>query len=408
MAKASPSFPAFPEIGGVAIGVASGEIRYRDRDDIVLFRLAPESTTAVVWTQNRFQAAPIHVGKAHFQLSRSKVQFWLINAGNANALTGPEGIWVARSTSALLSALTQTSPFQVLPFSTGVIGEPLPIAPFIRALPNAVADLKSAPEQWERAARAIMTTDTFPKGAVAECEVLRRRVWVAGIAKGAGMIAPRLATMLAFIVTDAAVEQGALAKALNGVVSETFKNITVDGDTSTNDAVALAATGQAGNTLLTQDHPDYPVFCRALQKVCSSLAEQIVRDGEGATKLLRIVVEHAPSREVARQVALAIANSPLVKTAFFASDPNWGRILAAAGKSGVWFDPNRVRLWLDEVEVVRFGHRAPDYTEEQGRAVMARSEITVRLDLAAGKAWAEVLTCDLSYDYVRINAEYRT
>jgi len=307
----------------------------------------------------------------------------------------------------VMAELTGCRPEQVLPFSTGVIGEPLPVEKLAAAFPAALQTLTE--QGWQQAARAIMTTDTRPKGAVAYCMIDGRPVTVAGIAKGAGMIAPNMATMLAFVGTDAGVDPTVLQQLLGAAVDDSFNAITVDGDTSTNDACVLMATGKAGNTLLDESHPQLQDFRQAVSSVCSQLAEAIVSDGEGATRLIRIQVEEAGDLDEARQVGLTVANSPLVKTAFFAGDPNWGRILAAVGRAGCRdLEIERVRIWLDEVNIVAHGGRALDYTEEAGQKVMAREEVTVRIALGRGEATAKILTCDLSYEYVRINAEYRT
>jgi glutamate N-acetyltransferase/amino-acid N-acetyltransferase len=330
----------------------------------------------------------------------------VVNAGNANAGTGSQGIEDARATCRAVAELVEGAPTQVLPFSTGVIGEPLPVAKICAALPKAIENLSEW--GWEQAARAIMTTDTYPKGAKIELSLAGRPITIAGIAKGAGMIAPNLATMLAFIATDAAVVLEDLQFALGQSVESSFNAITVDGDTSTNDACALMATGAAGGPVLSRTHPAFPAFLEGLAEVCAKLAEAIVRDGEGATKLIRILVEEAKDLAEARRVGFAVANSPLVKTAFFASDPNWGRILAAVGRAVEDLNLDQVRIWLDEVAIVEAGSRARAYSEALGKAVMARPEISVRIALGRGRASTQVLSCDLSYEYVRINAEYRS
>ncbi|HEB77775.1 MAG TPA: bifunctional glutamate N-acetyltransferase/amino-acid acetyltransferase ArgJ [Methylothermaceae bacterium] len=405
MAVGPGLFPAMPAIAGIRLATARAGIRKGPGDDLTIIELAPNSHVAAVFTRNAFCAAPVVVAKEH--LARSRTRWLVVNAGNANAGTGARGLAAARTTCSALARLTGGTAEQVLPFSTGVIGEPLPVDALTAAMPAALACLR--PDGWPEAARAIMTTDTRPKGATATCRIDGRSVTVAGIAKGAGMIAPNMATMLAFIGTDARVAPSALQTLLREAVTDSFNNITVDGDTSTNDACVLMATGQAANDLLSPNHPHWSGFTEAVYEVCRQLAEAIVRDGEGATKLIRIRVEQARNEAEARQVGLTVANSPLVKTAFFAGDPNWGRILAAVGRAGI--DDmviDRVHIWLDEVQIVCGGERAADYREEDGQQVMAREEITVRIALGRGHAEAEVLTCDLSYDYVRINAEYRT
>lgn len=397
-------FPKDLQVAGIRLGTAHAGIRSGTREDLTVIELCPSSQVAAVFTRNAFCAAPISVAKEH--LAAANPRWLLINAGNANAGTGSQGIEDARATCKALAKLVGGRPEQVLPFSTGVIGEPLPVEKLCAALPNALQNLSEL--GWDRAAHAIMTTDTHPKGAKVAIDLAGAEVTIAGIAKGAGMIAPNLATMLAFIGTDAAVEPNALKLALRQVVEPTFNAISVDGDTSTNDACVLMATGAARNPILHQAHPEFPAFLDGLAQVCATLAEAIVRDGEGATKLIRIQVEEAQDVAEARRVGLTVANSPLVKTAFFASDPNWGRILAAVGRALEDLAIDKVQIWLDEVCVVAAGGRAPEYREALGRAVMARDEISVRIRLGRGMASAQVMTCDLSYEYVRINAEYRS
>ncbi|BCX80774.1 glutamate N-acetyltransferase/amino-acid N-acetyltransferase [Methylomarinovum caldicuralii] len=406
MAVGPDTFPAMPAIAGIRLGTAHAGIRKSEADDLTVIELAPGTAVAATFTRNAFCAAPVRVAREHLAHG-GDIRWLVINAGNANAGTGTEGLAAARATCAALAELTGGTPRQVLPFSTGVIGEPLPVVKLTAALPAALARLDAA--GWEAAARAIMTTDTRPKGAAATCSIEGRPVTVAGIAKGSGMIAPNMATMLAYVGTDARVDPAALQTLLREAVAVSFNAITVDGDTSTNDACVLMATGQAGTSPLAPAHPDWGGFAAAVTRVCRELAEAIVRDGEGATKLIRIRVEQAADQDEARRVGFTVANSPLVKTAFFAGDPNWGRILAAVGRAGIeGLDIGRVEIWLDAVRIVRAGGRDPDYTEAAGQQVMARDEIGVRILLGRGQAGAEILTCDLSYDYVRINAEYRT
>jgi glutamate N-acetyltransferase/amino-acid N-acetyltransferase len=331
----------------------------------------------------------------------------LVNSGNANAGTGARGLEDARATCRLLAERVGGAPEQVLPFSTGVIGEYLPVDKIAAALPAALESLTE--EGWERAARAIMTTDTRPKIASRSLEIGGQPVAITGIAKGAGMIQPNMATMLAFLATDAQVDAASLQHCLSLAVDVSFNCITVDGDTSTNDACVLLATGGSGAPALSRDSAAFPAFAEAVREVAAELAEAIVRDGEGATKLIRVRVEAARDEAEAHAVAKTIAHSPLVKTAFFASDPNWGRILAAVGRAGCEaLDIDRVSIWLGDVLIVEQGGRAAGYTEEAGAAVMARDDIQVRVSLGRGEASQTVLTCDFSYDYVRINAEYRT
>jgi glutamate N-acetyltransferase/amino-acid N-acetyltransferase len=391
-------------VAGVRLGTARAGIR-SEASDLTVIELAPGSQVAAVFTRNACQAAPVRVAKEHLRLHPSP-RWLVVNAGNANAGTGSQGIEDARATCRAVAELVEGEPTQVLPFSTGVIGEPLPVAKICAALPKAIENLSEW--GWEQAARAIMTTDTHPKGAKIELSLAGRPITIAGIAKGAGMIAPNLATMLAFIATDAAVVLEDLQFALGQSVESSFNAITVDGDTSTNDACALMATGAAGGLVLSRTHPAFPAFLEGLAEVCAKLAEAIVRDGEGATKLIRILVEEAKDLAEARRVGFAVANSPLVKTAFFASDPNWGRILAAVGRAVEDLNLDQVRIWLDEVAIVEAGSRARAYSEALGKAVMARPEISVRIALGRGRASTQVLSCDLSYEYVRINAEYRS
>ncbi len=407
MAVGSDTFPLLPAIDGIRLGCARAGLRKGEGEDLAVIELAPGTRVAAVFTRNAFCAAPVVVARDHLERENGRCRWLVVNAGNANAGTGSRGLADARGTCAAVAEQTGGRAEQVLPFSTGVIGEPLPLEKIVRALPEALDGLSA--QGWSRAARAIMTTDTRPKGAVARCTLDGKPVTVAGIAKGAGMIAPDMATMLAFVGTDAAVDAGALQRLLSQAVAESFNAITVDGDTSTNDACVLMATGRAGNAACDASHPDFAAFRKALFQVCGQLAEAIVRDGEGATRLIRVQVEEAGSGEEARKVGFTVANSPLVKTAFFAGDPNWGRILAAVGRAGCEnLEIGRVRIWLDEVQIVAGGGRAPDYTEEAGQRVMQREEVTVRIALGRGRATARVLSCDFSYDYVRINAEYRT
>lgn len=390
-------------IAGLTLGTARAGIKRPDRDDLLVIEAAEGATVAAVFTRNAFCAAPVQVAREHLA---SQPRWLLVNAGNANAGTGERGLADARRTCASLAARVGAGPDAVMPFSTGVIGEYLPVDKLEAALPDALAAL--APDHWPEAARAIMTTDTRPKLASRCIDVAGVAVHLTGIAKGAGMIHPNMATLLVFLATDAAIAAPVLQAALTGAVADSFNAITVDGDTSTNDSCVLVATGATGCTL-SPHQPGYADFETALHSLCQELAEAVIRDGEGATKLIRIQVEAALDKAEAHQVALTIAHSPLVKTAFFASDPNWGRILAAVGRAGCHaLDVSRIDIWLDDVAIVTGGERAPTYTEQAGQAVMARSDITVRVSLGRGHARRTLLTCDFSYDYVRINAEYRT
>ncbi len=395
----------FMPVPGLRLATAAAGIRYRNRDDLVVMAMPEGTTAAAVFTRNAFCAAPVSVAREHLRAAAPR--YLLINAGNANAGTGTQGLADARATCALVAKLTGCEVTQVLPFSTGVIGEYLPLAPFEAALPGALAALSE--QAWPAAARAIMTTDTVPKRVSRTFEVGTRQATLTGIAKGAGMICPDMATMLAFLATDAAVIPALLQQCLERAVASSFNAITVDGDTSTNDACVLVATGCLGSPIEHAEDPSYAALENAVKTVCQSLARAIVRDGEGATKLVTLAVRGATSVGEARQVAYTIAHSPLVKTALFASDPNWGRILAAIGRAGLSeLAIDRVEVWLDRVCIVRDGGRAPDYTEALGREVLAKSEFTIGVNLGRGEAEAEILTCDLSIDYVRINAEYRT
>ncbi len=404
MAVGKYDFPEMYEVEGILLGTANAGIKQTERDDVLVIQMAEGGTCAAVFTQNAFCAAPVHVARDHLS---QKPRWLLINSGNANAGTGQQGMWDALSSCASLAAIVEGHSQQVMPFSTGVIGENLPMEKLLSALPLAVNNL--AISNWDKAALAIMTTDTMAKGASKIIEIDGHSVTITGISKGAGMIQPNMATMLGFIATDAKISQPLLQQCLSMAAEQSFNRITVDGDTSTNDACVLLASGcsEAPEIKINSEH--YATFTTAVQDVCKQLAEAIVRDGEGATKLIRIIVKRAENDEEALLVAKTIAHSPLVKTAFFASDPNWGRILAAVGRAGVVnMNLEKVEIYLGDVCIVENGGRATNYTEEAGQRVMNKDEITVRVVLARGQACQEVLTCDLSYDYVRINAEYRT
>jgi glutamate N-acetyltransferase/amino-acid N-acetyltransferase len=404
MAVGQCSFPTMHPVSGITLGTANAGIKQTVRNDILVIQMAEHSTCAAVFTQNAFCAAPVHVAKANLAHSP---RWLLINSGNANAGTGEQGMMDALATCADLAEVVDGAATQVLPFSTGVIGQPLPVGKIKAALREAVGNLNTA--NWDKAAQAIMTTDTFPKGVSKVIEIDGQTITINGISKGAGMIQPNMATMLGFIATDAKIDQSLLQNCLALAVEQSFNRITVDGDTSTNDACVLMASGCSLAPEIKQDSENHPIFVDAVMTVCKQLAEAIVRDGEGATKLIRIVVEQALTDEEAVRVGKTIAHSPLVKTAFFASDPNWGRILAAVGRAGVEnMVLENVQLYLGEVCIVRNGGRADDYTEEAGQKVMNQEEITVTVKLGRGIAEQEVLTCDLSYEYVKINAEYRT
>jgi len=390
-------------VAGVRLAAAAGGIRYQNRDDLVLMRLAGGSVAAAVFTRNAFCAAPVTVSRQH--LEQAAPRYLLINSGNANAGTGAAGLAASLETCQLLASATGVATEQVLPFSTGVIGEDLPTDPFVRAMPGLLSSLGE--DNWLPAARAIMTTDTVPKLASRSFQVEGQTVTVTGMSKGSGMIRPDMATMLAFIATDALILATNLQQVLEAAVGPSFNSITVDGDTSTNDACVLVATGVSGVDVNAAASGQ--AFRQAVDGVCMELARAIVLDGEGATKLVEIAVEEAESEAQARDVAYTVAHSPLVKTALFASDPNWGRILAAVGRAGVSnLDISKVRIWLDDVCIVSRGGRDAGYTEEAGQSVMNQPGFTIRIALGKGQADTRILTCDLSFDYVKINAEYRT
>ena len=391
-------------IDGIQLFTARAGIKQTDRADLTLMVLSGGNTVGAVFTTNRFCAAPVHIAKSHL-FDEDGVRAIIINTGNANAGTGAQGRIDAIETCAATAEQTGCKPSQVLPFSTGVILEPLPVGKIVAALP------KMQPADWADAARAIMTTDTVPKSASREGRVGEKHtVRATGIAKGSGMIHPNMATMLGFIATDAKVSQPVLQLMTQEIADDTFNSITVDGDTSTNDSFVIIATGKNGQSEIDNiADPRYKQLKNLLCGLALELAQAIVRDGEGATKFITVRVENAKTRDEARQVAYAVAHSPLVKTAFFASDPNLGRLLAAIGYAGIAdLDADILEMYLDDVLVAENGGRAASYTEEQGQAVMAKDEITVRIKLHRGQAAATVYTCDLSHDYVSINADYRS
>lgn len=391
-------------IDGIQLFTARAGIKQTDRADLTLMVLSGGNTVGAVFTTNRFCAAPVHIAKSHL-FDEDGVRAIIINTGNANAGTGAQGRIDAIETCAATAEQTGCKPSQVLPFSTGVILEPLPVGKITAALP------KMQPADWADAARAIMTTDTVPKSASREGSVGEKHtVRATGIAKGSGMIHPNMATMLSFIATDAKVSQPVLQLMTQEIADETFNTITVDGDTSTNDSFVIIATGKNSQSEIDNiADPRYKQLKDLLGSLALELAQAIVRDGEGATKFITVRVENAKTRDEARQAAYAVAHSPLVKTAFFASDPNLGRLLAAIGYAGIAdLDTDTVEMYLDDVLVAENGGRAASYTEEQGQAVMAKDEITVRIKLHRGQAAATVYTCDLSHEYVSINADYRS
>ncbi|MFZ1343138.1 bifunctional glutamate N-acetyltransferase/amino-acid acetyltransferase ArgJ [Thiothrix eikelboomii] len=389
-------------IAGVRLATLNAGIRYKGRDDLLLLELAEGSSCAAVFTRNAFCAAPVIVSREN--LAKAKPRYLLVNAGNANAGTGEQGLAAAKACCMALATAGACAPEQILPFSTGVIGQPLPVEKIVAALPSALASLKE--DHWLAAAKAIMTTDTVGKAMSKQIEIGGQQVTMTGIAKGAGMIHPNMATMLSYVATDAQVEANLLQTILSEVVEETYNCITIDGDTSTNDSLVLAATGRSGVVIDTSNRA---IFQQAVQDLCMYLAQAIVRDGEGATKFISVSVEGAKDRTEARVVGNTVALSPLVKTAMFASDPNWGRILAAVGRSPIdALDVNAVTLWLGDTLLIEKGQPAPSYREELGQLEMKRDEITVRIHLGRGSASATTWTCDFSYDYVKINAEYRS
>ncbi|MBK7532653.1 bifunctional glutamate N-acetyltransferase/amino-acid acetyltransferase ArgJ [Piscinibacter sp.] len=394
-------------VAGVELGITMAGVRKANRRDLLVVKLAPGASVAGVFTQNRFCAAPVQVCREHLG-GEQGIRAIVVNTGNANAGTGADGLARARSTCAALGALLGVAAEQVLPFSTGVIMETLPSERIEAALPAALADAK--PDQWALAAQAIMTTDTLPKAASRQVQIGGKTITITGISKGAGMIRPNMATMLGFIATDAAIAPHLMQELVREAADRSFNRITIDGDTSTNDSFVLIATHQAGNAPIAQaESRDGALLREALIAVAQQLAQAIVRDGEGATKFITVRVDGGRSKEECRQAAYAIAHSPLVKTAFFASDPNLGRILAAVGYAGIAdLDQSTIDMFLDDVHVVHQGGRRPEYREEDGARVMKQSEITVRIDLHRGPAHATVWTCDLSYDYVKINADYRS
>ena len=404
---ASPGVPKVTHtIAGVRLGIAQAGIKRGDHDDLVVVELAPGTHTAAVFTQNAFRAAPVVIAEAHLTAAQCQPRHLIINTGNANAGTGDEGVTAANVCCAEVARLTQTSVETVMPFSTGVIGESLPSDLLVSAVPSALSGL--AEDQWERAAAAILTTDTRAKLRSVEINLDGQCCRITGIAKGAGMICPNLATMLAFVATDAVIDAELLDSLLRSAASASFNRITVDGDTSTNDAVTLSATGQSG-VEVTAGSERAERFAQALTALMIDLAQDIVRDGEGASKFVEIRVTGGESEAACDQVARTVAHSPLVKTALFASDPNWGRILAAIGRAGLEdLDTDAVSIHLNGVLIAEQGARAASYTEEKGQEAMSPEDLLIEIALNRGNAESVIWTTDLSYDYVRINAEYRT
>ena len=397
--------PELLPIEGVRLASVAAGIRHAGRDDMVVMELAEGSQCAAVFTRNAFCAAPVVVAREHLQ--QFAPRFLLINSGNANAGTGAQGLAAARQCCVSLADKAGCSPVQVLPFSTGVIGEPLPVPRLEGCMDQALQQLSE--QGWQAAAHAIMTTDTVAKGLSKTIDVDGHTVTITGMVKGAGMIRPDMATMLAYVATDAQLDRAVAQQVLDRSVQGSFNRITVDGDTSTNDACVLIATGAAGKVPIRPGSSQYSVFAEAIDQVCRQLAQLIVRDAEGATKFVTIDVVGGRDTDECLQVAYTVAHSPLVKTALFAGDPNWGRILAAVGRAGLeQLQIDQIRIFLGEVCIVRNGGVDSGYREQDGQRVMARDEIDIRIELGRGDAAEQVWTSDLSHDYVRINAEYRT
>ena len=403
----APVASSLHPVAGVRIGVAEAGVRKANRKDLTVFLLDEGASVGGVFTRNRFCAAPVQICRERLDAGAA-VRAIVVNTGNANAGTGEDGLARARQTCEALAAQLKLQPDQVLPFSTGVIMEPLPVDRIVAGLPAAIADAQ--PAHWARAAEGIMTTDTVPKAASAKAMVGGVEVTITGISKGAGMIRPNMATMLGFLATDAKVDQAVMKQLAFELAEGSFNRVTIDGDTSTNDSFIVIATNKAANAPVTAlDSVDGQALKAAMLGVARQLAQAIVRDGEGATKFITVQVEGGKTAAECRQVAYAIAHSPLVKTAFFASDPNLGRILAAVGYAGIDdLDQTKIDLYLDDVHVAVNGGRNPSYREEDGQRVMKQAEITVRVNLGRGSASDTVWTCDLSHDYVSINADYRS
>jgi len=408
MAVGSGDLPQLHRVAGIRLGTVCAGIKTPGRKDIVLIEAAPGTQCAAVFTRNAFCAAPVTIARENLERSNSQPRYLLVNTGNANAGTGEPGLRDALACCAAVAELAGVSASAVLPFSTGVIGEPLPVDTIVDAIPQALVELDEA--GWINAAEGILTTDTRPKAESVRFQHEGSEFVVTGIAKGAGMIRPNMATMLAYLATDVAIDPALLQKILGASVEQSFNRITIDGDTSTNDACVLLATGAAGNAPIVDEDSDlYGALHMAVEQVCLSLAQGLVRDGEGASKFVTVQVNGGNSEQECLDVAFTIAHSPLVKTALFASDPNWGRLLSAIGRAGVAdLDVNKVGVYLNDVLIAEQGCRASSYTEAQGVAAMSPEEIVIRIELHRGSARASVWTTDFSYDYVRINAEYRT
>lgn len=403
---AAPEAQSLLAVKGIKLGAAEAHVRKPNRKDVLVIELAKGTKVSGVFTQNRFCAAPVTLCKEHLAQG-AEIRALLVNTGNANAGTGEAGMQHAKQTCDALAALMGCAPEQILPFSTGVILEPLPVDRVVAGLPDCLQDMDES--NWLRAAEAIMTTDIVAKGCSRQINVQGKTVTITGISKGSGMIHPNMATMLGYIATDAAISQSALDSIIQYAVNRSFNCITVDGDTSTNDSLVLMATGQADTPEIQEVTPEFELVSSAITEVAIELAQAIVRDGEGATKFMTVTVQGGRDEAECRKVAYAIAHSPLIKTAFFASDPNLGRILAAIGYAGIDdLDVNALKLYLGDVLVAEHGGRAKSYEESEGVAVMKESDITVRVDLGRADAEVTIWTCDFSYDYVKINADYRS
>lgn len=397
-------------VRGISLGFAQAGIRKPNRKDVLVMKLAPTATVAGVFTLNRFCAAPVQVCKAHLEsphMAAGQIRALVVNTGNANAGTGDAGLMAANATCAALAEYMHCEPSQILPFSTGVILEQLPVDRLVAGLPAAIANLSE--DNWLAAAEAIMTTDTQPKAASSNVVINGVNITMTGISKGAGMIKPNMATMLGYLAMDASVSQSVLDHLVKHAADHSFNSITIDGDTSTNDSFILIATGTAKIEINDIDSPEYFALEKAVTALSQQLAHMIIRDGEGATKFMTVQIDEGRDRDECRKIAYAIAHSPLVKTAFFASDPNLGRILAAIGYAGVDdLDVSKLDLYLDDVLVAKHGGRNPEYQEADGQRVMKQSEITIRVKLGRGTTSTTVWTCDLSHEYVSINADYRS
>jgi glutamate N-acetyltransferase/amino-acid N-acetyltransferase len=402
MATGKNTFPTMHPVAGFQLGTTSAGIKVAGRKDVVVMKIEQGSTVAGVFTQNRFCAAPVHIAKQHMQLTTPS--YFLINTGNANAGTGEQGMADSLSCCQAVADAAKVAPQEVLPYSTGVIGEPLPVDLICHSVPAALDQLSE--NGWADAAEGILTTDTRPKGASIQCDINGSPVTITGICKGSGMIKPNMATMLGYVATDAVIDEELLHAALQKANGKSFNRITVDGDTSTNDAVMLVATGSSGVQI---DEANFELFLEQLTAIFTELAQSIIRDGEGANKFVTVTVDSAENIKEALAVAYAVAESPLVKTALTASDPNWGRILAAVGRADVSdLDVSKIQISLNSVLIAENGGRAPSYTEAQGQQAMQAEDIEILIQLNRGQVSETLWTTDLSYEYVRINAEYRT